>query len=425
MNSAYKLIFGFFVILCFGLLSSCADQGYIQLSSKPRLVPAAAASALSELAGNNNQFAFEMYKQLGEGQTDNLFFSPYSISQGLVMVYAGARGETATQIASTLHFAQPDEKLHSEFNALNQKLTGSTVPSADFQLKIANAAWGQHDYKFLPSFLDVLAQYYGTGVRTTDFNDTTKAVNAINQWTKNATDGKIDRLISELSPDTRLVLANAIYLNAKWEDPFKAWGEGDFHPLSGGTRKVPMMRYKPSHDNNNVLFLYVDGPSYQVVSLPYRDDHTEMVILLPAAGKFQQIEANLTSAWVQKILEQRQMYVVTLTMPKFRLEPPTIMLKPALSALGMRASFSRSDADFSGMDGERELFLDEIIQKTYIQVNEEGTEAAAATGMVFETISGVLGSVDMVVDRPFIFFIRDIETGTILFLGRVTDLPSS
>jgi serpin B len=425
VNRTAPSIFSFLLILlCLWLFSGCGnqDQSSMQLSSKARLAPVAEKTDLSALVSGNNQFAFEMYKRLGQTETGNLFFSPYSLSQSLATVYAGARGETATQIAAALHFSQPQETLHAGFNSLAQGFSSSPatfLSKPDFELTIANALWGQEDYKFSPEFLDVLMQYYGTGVHTTDFNNPNQALNAINQWANNATNGKIDHALSEIPPDTKFILANAVYFNAKWNEPFSSEGNDEFHSLTGEITSVPMMKNSYNKD-----LPYTKEPDYELAVVPYWENRAEMVILLPAEGKFNEIEAKLTNDWIQDKLTKNETTLHILIMPKFRLEPSEAGLKfgPILSALGMVDAFSKDNADFSGMDGTRSLVIKEILQKAYIQVDEKGTEASVFSG-VFGVINAALYPVTMKIDRPFIFFIRDTQTGTILFLGRVTSLP--
>jgi len=397
-------------------------EGSLQISSKPRLAPVDERSIVTELVNDNNQFAFDLYKQLGQGRTDNLFFSPYIVSQGMAMAYAGARGETASQVSTVLHFPQPIENVHAGFNSLDQTLTKNSSP--DVELKIANSLWGQAGYEFSPEFLDILKRYYGTGIHTTDFRNSFKAVSEINNWIRDTTNGKIDNAISEpLGENTGLILANAMYLNAKWQDPFKGGSNGAFYSLAGWTKSVPMMSYEPNSLNNKqIFFRYAEGDHYQIVGIPYMDGKIEMVIILPEKGQFKQIEANLSGESVQAMLAGSRSWLVNLTMPKFHLEPPILSLKSALSEMGMVEPFSDA-ADFSGIDQEHSLKIGDITQKTYIQVDENGTEAAAAGITEFELISGILGVAEVTVDHPFIFFIRDTQTGTILFLGRVTDLP--
>jgi serpin B len=322
-----------------------------------------------------------------------------------------------------LHFPQQVENVHAGFNAIDQTLTNSSS-NADVELKIANSLWGQVDFQFDPEFLDVLKQFYGTGIHTTDFRDGFKAISEINNWIRNATNWKIDNAISEPpDPNTGLILVNAIYLNAKWQDVFKDRGDRAFYPLTGGTKSVSTMEYVPNSLNNKeILFKYAKGNHYEIVGIPYLDGKTEMVIILPEKGQFNQVEANLSGVSVHEMLEQRETRHVNLMMPKFRLEPPVLSVKTALSKMGMVEPFS-DKADFSGIYQGHPLKIGDITQKTYIRVDENGTEAAAVGVMKFELISGHLGVVEMIVDRPFIFFIRNMGTGTILFLGRITDLP--
>jgi serpin B len=391
-------------------------------SDKNRITePNISADEQALLVEGNSAFAFKLYKKLIEeleGKEANLFYSPYSISLALAMTYAGARGETAQQMADTLHFLLEPDKLHPAFNWLDAELAkrGEGAQGKDgkgFRLNIVNDIWGQKDYEFLSTFLDVLAENYGAGLRILDFITETEASRlAINQWVSNQTEGRIKDLIPQGALDelTRLVLTNAIYFNAAWKYPFdeKVTADGPFYLLDGGQKIVPMMK-------QDQFFGYAEGEGYQAVELPYDGEELSMVILLPASGNFEAFEEGLQAQQVSDIISDLQPTRVALTMPRFKFVSQ-FSLKDTLAEMGMPIAFSPDDADFSGMTGNPELFISNVVHKAFVAVDEAGTEAAAATAVVVGIVS-MPGEVT--IDRPFIFLIRDIETGAILFVGRV------
>ena len=394
--------------------------GEVLKSDKERITsPDVSASEQALLVEGNSAFAFELYQAL-KGEGGNLFYSPYSISLALAMTYAGARGETAEQMATTLRFMLEQERLHPAFNWLDAELAsrGEGAKGKDgegFRLNIVNAIWGQKDYDFLPTFLDVLAENYGAGLRILDFiTETEKSRLAINQWVSDQTEGRIEDLIPQGAIDalTRLVLTNAIYFNAAWEYPFneKVTADSPFYLLDGGQVIVPMMKQTES-------FGYTEGEGYQAVELQYDGGELSMVILVPGAGEFGAFEEGLRAQQVFDIISELQLTEVALTMPRFEFDSE-FSLKDTLADMGMPIAFSGA-ADFSGMTGNRELAISDVVHKAFVAVDEAGTEAAAATAVIVGLTAIPEPSVEVTVDRPFIFLIRDIETGAILFVGRV------
>jgi serpin B len=371
------------------------------------------------LVKGNSDFAFDLYQDLREND-GNLFYSPHSISLALAMTYAGARGETAQQMADTLHFSLSQDNLHPAFNSLDIELgkRGQGAQGKDeegFRLNIVNAIWGQKDYGFLPAFLDVLAENYGAGLRIVDFiNETEKSRVNINDWVSDQTEGRIEDLIPQGAIDaaTRLVLTNAIYFNAAWKYPFDEdrTVDGPFYLLDGGQIIVPMMSQAGS-------FGYTEGEGYQAVELLYDGSELSMVILLPETGQFEAFEEVLQVELVNSIIGAMQNNQVTLTMPQFEFDSD-FSLKDTLAGMGMPIPFSGA-ADFSGMTGSPDLYIDEVLHKAFVSVDEAGTEAAAATAVVMRESAMPGQPVEVTIDSPFIFFIRDIETGAVLFVGRV------
>jgi serpin B len=374
------------------------------------------AAVQSELVEGNTTFALDLYRALRE-EEGNLFFSPYSISAALAMTCAGARGETETQMKETLRFTIPQSVLHPAFHGLDTDLMQRAGNLEGIQLSIANSLWGQIGYAFLSDFRNLLAESYDAPLRLTDFaNAPEEARTEVNDWVTDATNGRIEDLMKPgtITPLTRLVLANAIYFKGQWEHQFDEAQTQDapFYRLDGSQVVVPMMRMQER-------FSYAAGRDFQAIELPCSGDALSMVILLPGEGLFEDFETNLSTERMDAILAQLSSEKVQLAMPRFELTSE-FSLADTLARLGMPNAFTGA-ADFSGMDGTRDLFIGHVAHKAYVSVNEEGTEAAAATGVSMTlSMPGV-----MTIDRPFVFLIRDSETGAILFIGRVMDPTST
>jgi serpin B len=376
------------------------------------------------LADGNAAFAVALYRQV-EASNPNLVFSPASISTALAMTFAGARNQTETQMAAALHFTLPQERLHPAMNALTAALAsrGEGKQGADgkpFRLRIVNATWAQRDFPFLPGFLDVLAQSYGAGVNLLDFiGAAEESRRTINGWVSNQTENRIKDLIPTgvIDLDTRLVLTNTVYFNAAWKTPFDAdTADAPFVRADSTTVSVPMMHVEAR------LRAGVLADQATAVALPYQDDRLSMLVVLPDAGKLAEVESRLATRGLGEIDAALAEQSVILAMPRFKFETP-IDLKEALSALGMPVAFSAGIADFSGITTATELVLQAVLHKAFIAVAEKGTEAAAATGVVIRPTSLPQG-LNITVNRPFLFLVRDDATGAILFMGRVAD-PSA
>ena len=403
-------------------LTACAPvaSGDVIQSDKPQVIsPSVPESELESLVSDNNAFALDLYQQLRTGG-DNLFYSPSSISSALAMTYSGARGETERQMAEAMHFYLSQSELHPAFNKLNLELAGrgegaQGKDDEGFRLNIVNAIWGQKDYRFLDTFLDTLAENYGAGLRLLDFIKAPEESRVtINDWVSEQTEDKINDLIPQGLIDelTRLVLTNAIYFNAAWASPFNeaATSDGTFYLLNGAEVTVPMMSQTES-------FAYAEGDGYQAVELPYDGNELSMVILLPENGRFDAFEASLDIDRLNGIMADMGYGQVAITMPKFEFES-SLGLKPTLSDMGMPVAFTPG-ADFSGMTGSQELFITEVVHKAFVSVDEAGTEAAAATAVIVGLTAMPEQPVTFNMDRPFIFLIRDIETDSLLFTGRI------
>jgi serpin B len=341
------------------------------------------------------------------------------------MTYGGARGSTATQMASAMHYTLPNVQLHPAFNALDLNLAqrpdqAANVDEKDrFQLTIANSLWGQNDWSFLPDYLDLLAVNYGAGMHLVDFKKSPESARQqINNWIADQTKNRIKNIIpaGALDPSTRLVLANAIYFKATWENEFDANSTSDrpFTLLGGETVNVPMMKQEFSEN-----FSYASGDGWQAVALPYKGGLTDMVIIVPDTGNFESFESGLTAERYNEIVSAMQPEQVILSMPKFTFEA-SLGLKDTLIGMGMTDAFVPLQADFSGMDGTNQLYIGDVLHKAFIAVDEKGTEAAAATVVMMMAASLPMG-IELTIDRPFFFVIRDVPTGTILFMGRVVD----
>ena len=396
-----------------------ASAGLIESDKERIKSPDVSPADVATLVDGNTAFSFDLFQEL-KSEDGNMFCSPYSISLALAMTCTGARGETEQQMADTLHYDLSQHNLHPAFNYLDMELAkrGKGARGKDdegFRLNIVNAIWGQKDFTFLPEFLDTLAENYGAGLRLLDFiNETEKSRITINDLVSDETEGRIQDLIpqGQLDAATRLVLTNAIYFNAAWQYQFEKSMTSDsvFHLLNGQDIIVPMMRQTES-------FGYTTGDGYQAVELQYDGGELSMVILLPDPGEYDSFEDQLNVENTNEIINRLQYTQVALAMPKFEFESE-FKMKDTLSRMGMPVAFSPS-ADFSGMTGGKELYIDQVIHKAFVSVDEAGTEAAAATAVDMKLTSMPAEPVNVTIDHPFIFLIRDIETGTILFVGRV------
>lgn len=373
------------------------------------------------LVAGNTGFAFDLYSELSSND-GNIFFSPFSISQAMAMTYSGARGNTETEIADTMRFNLPQEKLHPAWNWLDLELhsraeTPTSATGDPFRLSIANSTWGQDGYVWLDPFLDTLAVNYGAGMRILDFiMDPDNSRLIINRWVEDRTENKIKNLLQPgvIDSDTRMVLVNAIYFNASWLEPFEPdiTEPRNFYLLDNSSASVPMMSQTEDHG-------YSEGNGWKAVELKYDGEELSMVIILPDTGRFAEIEGAMTSEWIDDLVDSMGEYSVTLTMPKWEFESQ-FGLADTLKSMGIVDAFNPGVADLSGMDGSMNLFISDIVHKAFVSVDEEGTEAAAATAVVIGFTSMPMPA-ELNANRPFIFFIRDIPTGSILFLGRVLD----
>jgi len=364
----------------------------------------------------NNQFALEFYQQIKDGE-ENIFFSPYSISTALAMTYEGARGQTAQEMQSVFHFPEEDSirrpAMAKIYNQINQEVK-------EYELYTANALWAQEDYSFLDEYINLIDQYYGGRVTNLDFiKETEKSRKTINDWVAQQTKDKILDLIPAgvLNELTRLVLTNAIYFKEQWLIQFDEENttEEDFRVSPEKTIKVPMM----SLTDGEIEFNYLETEKLQILEMPYDGEELSMLVLLPQEDSLVTLEESLNLDNLAQWREMLSQQPVNVFMPKFTFETK-YFLNQDLQEMGMPTAFSMQ-ADFSGMDGTKDLFISKVIHQAFIEVNEEGTEAAAATAVVIELKSVGPSVAVFRADHPFIFLIQDNQSGNILFLGRVVN----
>ncbi|MFO0908759.1 MAG: serpin family protein [Isosphaeraceae bacterium] len=386
--------------------------------------PAPPGPEVKPVVAANTRFACDLYGLLRTG-SGNLFLSPYSISTALAMTFAGARGSTARQMAQTLHFDPAPESVHAAFRGLIAHINGADGAkpgSRPYQLDTANALWGDQSEPFLPDFLELTRKNYGAGLRQVDFrNHPDVAARTINAWVEEQTRDKIRDLIgpSDVDRTTSLVLTNAIYFKGDWAHPFREAAtkkDGVFHAPGGRQVTTPLMAMQRS-------FPYAEGDGFQVLEMPYAGDALSMVVVLPRKNDgLPDLEARLTEANLQGWLGKLRPREAQVEFPRFKLTE-SFRLASILRDLGMTDAFDGSKADFSGMNGQRDLLISEVIHKAFVDVNEKGTEAAAATGVVMTRAMAIAPAPPAVfrADHPFLFLIRDRVTDSILFLGRVLD----
>jgi len=368
-------------------------------------------SSLETVVRGNTEFALALYQKL-RAVEGNLFFSPYSISTALAMAYAGARGNTQVQMAQALHFVLDQEQLHPAFALLEAKL-GDTAGKGHIQLRVANALWPQHGYALLEAFLALAKQYYGVRITPVDYEDAERARCTINAWVEEKTDKKIHEMIPPglLGALTYLVLVNAIYFKGDWASQFdqRLTSDAPFWVTPAEQVQVPMM--SQVHE-----LRYGRDDGLQILELPYAGDDLSMVVLLPTEiDGLAELEACLTvenlGRWTGNLWHSE----VQVFLPRFEITFP-FRLDDTLKSMGMVDAFG--DADFSGMDGTTLLCLAAVLHKAFVAVNEEGTEATAATAVIMKAKGLPLPLPIFRADHPFVFLIREHSTGSILFLGR-------
>lgn len=385
------------------------------------LVPDSAESADKEIneeavAKAINAFAVDLFPRLGKGG-GNLFFAPYSISTALAMTFSGARGNTAAQMAKVLRLPPERTRLGESFGDLTRAL-GQAKTKGGGRLDVANALWGQKGFGFLAEYAEDISRNYGGKLNELEFSrEPDAARNTINQWVEQATDKKIVELLPPgvINESARLVLTNAIYFKGMWARRFdpEQTQQGPFRAPDGSQIEVPMMRQKGT-------FGYFGGEGFQAVELPYEGGELSMVVLLPTEiGGLPQFERSVTPSKIEEWVKKLRPLDIWVYLPRFTIATPSAKLREVLSAMGMTEAFT-DKADFSGMDGKRDLFLQEVFHKAFVEVKEEGTEAAAATGAVMTLKSSPAPVPEFRADHPFMFLIRHNPTQCIIFMGRVS-----
>lgn len=377
---------------------------------------------VQDLARRNGHFAFEFYRQAVAGTQGNVIFSPYSISLAFSMLYAGARGSTASQLADAFHFL-PQNAQHSAFHELALQVSANPSSSnsgqntgAPFQLNIANAMWGQAGFPFQDSFVKALSQDYNAEMRQVDFTrQSAEIAREINDWISGATQDRIKNMVGPgtLDSQTRLVLANAVYFKGSWQLPFgvNQTKPGTFTLQDNTPVQVPFMHHR------NARIPYSENADYQAIQLSYVGDKVEMVVLLPKQGRLQTVETGLSASLFDDIRAGSELRDVVLSMPRFEFDT-NLELPPLLQRLGVIDAFG-SGADLTGLSEGGGLHVSAALHSSTITVDENGTEAAAATVLAVPASAFERAEVDL--NRPFLFAIVERETGTILFLGRVMD----
>ncbi|XP_075387722.1 leukocyte elastase inhibitor [Tenrec ecaudatus] len=375
---------------------------------------------MEQLSATNTNFALDLFQSLTEkNSTGNIFFSPYSISSAMAMILLGAQGNTAAQLSKTFHFDAVKE-LHSRFQSLNADINKR---GAAYILKTANRLYGEKSYHFLPEFLTSTQKMYGADLASVDFQHASEtAREEINKWVKDQTEGKIPELLAAgvVGSMTKLVLVNAIYFKGNWKNKFmeEATTDATFRINKKDTKKVEMM-----HQKNKYPFGYIQELKCRVLELPYEGNDLSMVILLPDdieddSTGLRKIEEQLTleklNEWTSP--ENLSRVEVNVSLPKFKLEE-NYNLNSYLAQLGLQDLFSSNKADLSGMSGVKDLYISKIIHKSFVEINEEGTEAAAATAGI-ATFCMLLPEETFEADHPFLFFIRHNTSKSVLFLGR-------
>jgi len=373
------------------------------------------AEKLSSLVDSLNMFSFDFYQKISENNKGNIFFSPYSIFVALSMAYEGARGNTSNQMNDILHFVQNDSETRGSFgkiyNMLNQKQIG-------YKINTANAFWIQQNYPFLSEYIYLLQNYYMAEAGELDFSKNVESADVINAWIENQTNGKIKDMIdpSALSEYTRLVLTNAIYFKGLWENQFDPdyTIQTDFKISANETVKVDMMSL------SDCVFNYTETDELEILKMPYQGNDVSMIVILSKENNISVVESFLNAGSLEDWNSSIREIKININIPKFKFETE-YNLNNLLVKMGMIDAFSPNDADFSGMDGTKNLFISDVLHKAFVEVNEEGTEAAAATSVIVTT-SAIPFTFNA--DHPFVFLIRHEKTGAILFMGKIIN-PSS
>jgi len=391
--------------------------------------PAQDGEGVGNVSAGNNRFAFDLYRQIAGDPASagkNIFFSPYSISSALAIAYEGARGATADEMGSVLHLPENETLRRAGFAGLDAALNGG---DETYTLRTANALWAEETYPFLPAYVDAAERWYGANVTNLDFaGDSEASRQTINRWVEEKTEERIRDLLPAGSVDsmTRLVITNAIYFKGTWVKQFDPaeTTEEEFRVSPGEAVRVPMMH----RTDEDAVYGYAETGTLQVLRMPYAHGNgTElsMLVLLPKEENLTAAEEALDPEAIAALRESLADQRVRVVFPKFTLEAE-YSLPSTLAAMGMPTAFS-GDADFSGMGGTDDLLISDVVHKAFVDVNEEGTEAAAATGVVMNLKGAPGGDTTPVfrADHPFVFLIVEEGSDTVLFAGRVANPESA
>jgi serine protease inhibitor len=407
--------------LCVFLLIACRDvdsgANGTGAAIPPEKAPSTNATVMnSNLAAASNAFGFDLFQQLKRQETNkNVFFSPLSVTVALAMTYNGAAGETKKAMARALKIEGMD---HSELNRASAELL-KALKSSDpkIELAIANSLWARGGMRFNEEFLARNRQFYGAEISTLDFNSP-QSVATINRWVSESTKGKIGKIIDRIDPQQVMFLINAVYFKGQWQKRFeKSLTEDQPFYMPGGQQKqVPMMAQSGA-------YLYFRGDKFQALNLPYGNGGVSLYLFLPDKGS--SLDEFLKGLSYQKWEEWINRFHNApgdVKLPRFKLDYEKT-LNDQLKALGMGVAFSAREADFSGIRAEKDLFISEVKHKAIVEVNEEGTEAAAATsvGVSVTSVQEPRERFNFIADRPFLMAIRDSQTGAILFMGAVME----
>ncbi|WFN34510.1 serpin family protein [Methanogenium sp. S4BF] len=406
------------IILLCTFFAGCTDT-----DGGPEETPPATEGA-DDILEANTLFAYDLYHTLSsdkEYAEQNIFFSPYSISTALALTYEGAKGATAEEIRSVFYFPVDDAVRQEGYAAL---IAGLNSPDAAYMLSTANALWAEESYPFLPAYTGIAQQYYAAEVRNMDFISSPEESRlTINRWVEDRTEDRITDLIPQgaITPLTRLVITNAVYFKGTWVLQFdeNKTQPAVFRTGQGKSVTVDMMQ----RTDDDAIYPYAETDDLQILRMPYEHESGKalsMLVLLPKDGDITTAEAALGTTELAEAVSSMEERQVEVFFPKFTLET-TYFLPDTLAVMGMPTAFG-DEADFSGMDNTRFLFITDVIHKAFVEVNEEGTEAAAATAVIVGRAVSVESPVPVFrADHPFVFMITDDETGMLLFMGRVAD----
>ena len=433
-----RIFIRFLAIISFCCAAGCSNDsgnngqsdnvtgGSVVKSSLARnTAPQVSDTELAAAVTGNTEFALKLFPLLDSTPGNNTFFSPYSITQAFALLAPGVRGTTLSEIEQLVFYSLPQTNRDSILNKLDlllaEKTSGAILENGLRAPKLtnANAVWGQKGFSILPAYLDTLAVNYGAGLHLVDFMEATEqSRQTINSWVEKQTNDRIKDLIplNGVSSDTRLVLTNAIWFKANWASQFskELTSNQTFTNHNSGMVSVPFMRQQFSVP-------YANTSNCQAVDIPYAGDNLSMLVIMPDAGTIDAFIASLTPSVLNDITGHLSSQMVNFSMPKFTFTTAS-SVDTILRSLGMVDTFSPARADLSGIDGERDLFVAAVFHQAFIGVDEVGTEAAAATAITIGITSAPVPTLTLAIDHPFIFLIRDRQTGLILFMGKVVSL---